>query len=217
MVFSVPVGPIGLVAQSGNIGMYWYAQAELDGLGFNTFLSIGNAVDVTFPECMQYLAHDPETTVIAGYVEAIQEDTLRQMTRKMYKEGCYKPGVILLSGPTEVGVRAPLAHTGTHAALRPDHDTTLLGSGDIRVLRSDELFPVAQALAMQPPTPKGGCRIVVIGDGGGSSVASGDAIIRAGLQDPILGHQPPDSFPQPIPTPPTSTNPLNSSHPPAHY
>jgi len=209
MVFSLPVGPIGLVSQSGNLGMYWYAQAELDGLGFNTFLSIGNAVDVTFPECMQYLAHDPETTVIAGYVEAIQEDTLRQMTRQMYKEGCYKPVVILLSGATEVGVRAALAHTGTHAALRPDHDTTLLGSGVIRVLRSDELFPVAQALAMQPPTPKGGCRIVVIGDGGGSSVASGDAIIRAGLEVPILSQQTQESLRQLMPDRATSTNPVD--------
>src|SRR5581483_2823735 len=64
MVFPLPAGPIGLVSQSGNLGMYWYAQAHLDGLGFTTFLSIGNAVDVTFPECMQYLADDPETTVI---------------------------------------------------------------------------------------------------------------------------------------------------------
>ncbi|MBV9229986.1 MAG: CoA-binding protein, partial [Chloroflexi bacterium] len=53
MVFPLPIGPIGLVSQSGNLGMYWFAQAHLDGLGFTTFLSVGNAVDVTFPECMQ--------------------------------------------------------------------------------------------------------------------------------------------------------------------
>ena len=34
MIFPMPRGPIGLVSQSGNLGMYWYAQAELDGLGF---------------------------------------------------------------------------------------------------------------------------------------------------------------------------------------
>src|SRR6266581_5387202 len=73
MAFSLPSGPIGLVSQSGNLGMYFYAQAHLDGLGFTTFLSMGNAIDVTFPECVQYLADDPETSVIAAYVEAIQE------------------------------------------------------------------------------------------------------------------------------------------------
>jgi len=209
MVFPLPAGPIGLVSQSGNLGMYWYAQAELDGLGLNTFLSIGNAVDVTFPECMQYLAHDPETTVIAGYVEAIQEETLRQMTRQMYEEGCYKPVVILLSGATEVGVRAALAHTGTHASLRPDHDTSLLGSGVIRVLRSDELYSVAQALAVQPPTPKGRRRIAIVADGGGSAVATGDAIIRAGLEVPILSEQTQEALRHLMPERATSTNPVD--------
>ena len=149
MVFPLPEGPIGLVSQSGNLGMYFYAQAHLDGLGFTTFLSMGNAADVAFPEYMQYLADDPHTTVIAGYVEAIQEQTLRQVTREMRTRARYKPVVILLSGATEVGVRAALAHTGSQATLRPDHDTGLLGSGVVRVIRSDDLFPVAQALAQQ--------------------------------------------------------------------
>ena len=141
MVFPLPAGPIGLVSQSGNLGMYFYSQANLDCLGFTTFISVGNAVDVTFPECMQYLANDPETSVIAGYVEAIQEETLRQVTHSMHVNGRYKPVVILLSGATEVGVRASLAHTGTISSIRPDHDTSLIGSGVVRVVRSDELFP----------------------------------------------------------------------------
>ncbi|HLZ59972.1 MAG TPA: CoA-binding protein [Ktedonosporobacter sp.] len=209
MVFPLPEGPIGLVSQSGNLGMYWFAQAHLDGLGFTTFLSLGNAVDVTFPECMHYLAGDPQTTVIAGYVEAIQEETLRQVTRQMHEQERYKPVVILLSGATEVGVRAALAHTGTQATLRPDHDTSLLGSGVVRVLRSDELFPVAQALATQPPTPQGRGRIAIIGDGGGSAVASGDAAIRAGLEVPILAAETQQALRALMPARATATNPVD--------
>src|SRR5581483_11096089 len=209
MVFPLPVGPIGLVSQSGNLGMYWYNQAQLDGLGFTTFLSVGNAVDVTFPECMQYLASDPETRVIAGYVEAIEEQTLREVTHSMYQRGCYKPTVILLSGATEVGVRASLAHTGTISTVRPDHDTGLLGSGVVRVVRSDELFPVAQALATQPPTPAGGRRIAIIGDGGGSVVASGDAVIRAGLEVPVLSAETQQQLRVLMPPRATATNPID--------
>jgi acyl-CoA synthetase (NDP forming) len=209
MVFPLPDGPIGLVSQSGNLGMYWYAQAHLDGLGFTTFLSIGNAADVSFPECMHYLARDPQTAVIAGYVEAISDETLRQTTREMLAQGQYKPTVILLSGATEVGVRAALAHTGSLAALRPDHDTGLLGSGVVRVLRSDELFPVAQALAMQPPTPAGGRRIAIIGDGGGSSVATGDAAVRAGLEVPVLGEETQRALRALMPARATAANPID--------
>src|SRR6266566_4379296 len=209
MVFPLPAGPIGLVSQSGNLGMYFYAQAHLDGLGFTTFLSVGNAADITFPECMQYLADDPETCVIAGYVEAIQEETLRQVTRSMRERGHYKPVVILLSGATEVGVRASLAHTGTISTVRPDHDTSLIGSGVVRVLRSDELFPVAQALATQPPTPGGGQRIAIIGDGGGSVVATGDAALRAGLEIPILCTETQQSLRKLMPARATATNPVD--------
>ena len=209
MVFPLPVGPIGLVSQSGNLGMYWYAQAQLDGMGFNTFLSVGNAIDVTFPECMQYLAGDPGTTVIAGYVEAIEEQTLLKATQEMYAHGRYKPVVILLSGATDVGVRAALAHTGAQATIRSDQDTSLLHSGVVRVLRSDELFPVAQALALQPPTPRGGRRIAVVGDGGGSSVATGDAAIRAGLEVPILDMQTQQEMRKLMPARATSTNPID--------
>ena len=209
MVFPLPAGPIGLVSQSGNLGMYFYSQSNLDSLGFTTFISVGNAVDVTFPECMQYLADDHETSVIAGYVEAIQEETLRQVTHSMHLKGNYKPVVILLSGATEVGVRASLAHTGTISTMRPDHDTSLIGSGVVRVLRSDELFPVAQALAMQPPTPRGGRRIAIIGDGGGSVVATGDAAIRAGLEVPILNRKTQESLRNLMPDRATATNPID--------
>ncbi len=209
MAFPLPAGPIGLVSQSGNLGMYFYAQAHLDSLGFTTFLSVGNAVDVTFPECMEYLANDPETSVIAGYVEAIQEQTLRQVTQTMREQGHYKPVVILLSGATDVGVRASLAHTGTISTIRPDHDTSLIGSGVVRVLRSDELFPVAQALATQPPTPRGGRRIAIIGDGGGSVVATGDAAIRTGLEVPVLSTETQQNLRKLLPIRATTTNPID--------
>jgi acetyltransferase len=147
--------------------------------------------------------------VIAGYVEAIQEQTLHQITSEMHARGQYKPTVILLSGATDVGVRASQAHTGTRAAVRPDHDTSLRGSGVVRVLRSDELFPVAQALATQPPTPQGGRRIAIIGDGGGSSVATGDACIRAGLEVPILNAETQQALRALMPERATSTNPVD--------
>ncbi|HET8845843.1 MAG TPA: CoA-binding protein [Ktedonobacteraceae bacterium] len=209
MVFPLPHGPIGLVSQSGNLGMYFYTQASLDGLGFNTFLSVGNAADVQLPEYIQYLAGDPDTNVIASYIEAIDEATLKATTRQMRENGNYKPVVIFLSGATEVGVRASLAHTGTISQVRPDTDTGLIGSGVVRVTRSDELFPVAQALAMQPPTPGGGRRIAIVSDGGGSGVASGDAALRSGLDIPILSEETQQALRKLMPSRATSTNPID--------
>ncbi len=158
---------------------------------------------------MDYLADETETKVITGYVEAINEETLCQATQEMKRRGKYKPVVILLSGATEVGVRAALAHTGSLAKVRPDNDTRLHGRGIVRVLRSDELFPVAQALAMQPPTPQGGRRIAIVGDGGGSVVTTGDACIRAGLEVPILCQETQQQLRKLMPARATATNPVD--------
>lgn len=209
MVFPLPAGPIGLVSQSGNLGMYFYAQAHLDGSGFTTFLSVGNAADVRLPEYIQYLADDPETRVIASYIEAIDDATLRESAQQMRARHRYKPVVIFLSGATDVGVRAALAHTGTISQVRPDHERGLAGSGVVRVLRSDELFPVARALATQPPTPGGGTRIAIVSDGGGSGVSCGDAAMRAGLQVPVLSQQTQLALRKLMPARATSTNPID--------
>ncbi|MEO7021313.1 MAG: CoA-binding protein [Ktedonobacteraceae bacterium] len=209
MVFPLPVGPIGMISQSGNLGMYFYAQAQLDGLGFNTFLSVGNAADVRLPEYIQYLADDPTTKVIVSYTESIDVSMLKEVTREMRARAHYKPVVIFLSGATEVGVRAALAHTGTISRVWPDDDTSLLGSGIVRVIRSDELFPVAQALAMQPPTPQGGKRIAIVSDGGGSGVASGDAAIRVGLEVPILSDETQQALRKLMPARATAINPID--------
>lgn len=209
MLFPLPGGPIGLISQSGNLGMYLYAQAQLDGLGLNTFLSVGNAADVRLPEYVAYLADDPATKVIASYIEAIDDETLKEVIREMRARNRYKPVVLFLSGATEVGVRAALAHTGSISRVRPDTDTSLQGSGIVRVIRSDELFPVAQALATQPPTPRGGKRIAIVSDGGGSGVASGDAAIRAGLEVPILSDETQQELRKLMPTRATAVNPID--------
>ncbi len=209
MVFPLPIGPIGLISQSGNLGMYFYAQAHLDGLGFNTFLSVGNAADVKLPEYIHYLANDSATRVIASYIENIDERALKEVTQEMRSLNKYKPVVIFLSGATEVGVRASLAHTGTITHTRPDYDAGLQGSGVVRVLRSDELFPVAQALATQPPTPAGGTRIAIVSDGGGSGVASGDAAVRTGLTIPILQETTQQALRKLMPARATATNPID--------
>src|SRR3984893_5256204 len=101
MVFPLPAGPIGLVSQSGNLGMYFYAQAHLAGLGFNTFLRVGNAAAVGLPAAIQSLTDDPERKVIGSYIEAIDEATLKEVTHEMHARGNYKPVVIFLSGATE--------------------------------------------------------------------------------------------------------------------
>jgi acetate---CoA ligase (ADP-forming) len=135
LVFPLSAGPIGLVTQSGNLGMYFFSQAQLASLGFTAFLSLGNSIDVQFPECLQFLVDDPETSVIAGYIEAtIDMEEMRHLMRTMRTQGRYKPIVILLGGSSEVGVRASFAHTGTRISVRRDDDISLRGEWYVNLI-----------------------------------------------------------------------------------
>ena len=42
------------------------------GIGFSHFLSLGNEADVNETDMIEYLGDDPDTSVIAAYVEGIQ-------------------------------------------------------------------------------------------------------------------------------------------------
>src|SRR2546425_61015 len=68
---------------------------------------------------------------------------------------------------------------------------------------------VAMALATQPPTPRGGRRVAIIGDGGGSVVATGDAAARVGLSIPVLCAETQQRLRALMPVRATPTNPVD--------
>src|SRR3954454_22767354 len=69
----LPAGPIGLVTQSGNLGLDLALRAAEAGLGFSRFVSLGNQADLAATEFVADLAAHPATELIAGYVEDFRD------------------------------------------------------------------------------------------------------------------------------------------------
>ena len=74
------------------------------GLRISKLVSSGNECDLTFTDYLEYFAEDPETKVIAGYVEQVRDGrrflkVVRETTRE-------KPVVIWKAGGLEAGKRA---------------------------------------------------------------------------------------------------------------
>jgi len=66
-----PKGPIAFMTQSGTFGctmLEWAAEA---GLGISKFVSYGNRCDVDEADLIRYFAQDPDTRVIAIYLEGL--------------------------------------------------------------------------------------------------------------------------------------------------
>ena len=67
------VGGISIVSQSGAYGGLIFRHLGGRGLGVARFVSIGNQVDVDIAEVLEWLVDDPETTLIACFVEALRD------------------------------------------------------------------------------------------------------------------------------------------------
>ena len=68
-----PLGRIGLVSQSGAFGGFAYSLARGRGLGLSHWITTGNEADLGFAECVEWLAGDPATDVIVGYMEGCRD------------------------------------------------------------------------------------------------------------------------------------------------
>lgn len=177
--WTVPVGPVGLISQSGNMTLTFMQLARQKGLGFSKMITVGNAADLRVPDYVDYLLHDADTKVIVIYAEGFRPGEGRALFDVVRGRRGDKPVVILKPGQTESGRRAALSHTGSLAGEDRIVAAALRQCGVLRVQESEEAWDAAIALAQLPPMA--GDAIVVISDGGGHATVVSDTAARAGL------------------------------------
>ncbi len=179
-------GNISMVSQSGGIGMATFSLAQQAGIGFRYLVSAGNEAILTTADYLTMFAEDPETRVIAVYLEGLTNGPafLRAM-EKIYAAG--KPVVMLKAGFSAASARAALAHTGALSGEDRVWQAILREQAVITVESNRELLDVAMYLSTVDTArlPQGN-RVAIIGFGGGGGVLSADLCARRGLEIPAL-------------------------------
>lgn len=170
-------GHIGFFSQSGAMCLAILDWSLDNAIGFSKFVSLGNKVDLTETEMLEFLAQDDETRVIMGYLESVADgrrfmEVAREVTR-------VKPVVLVKSGITTAGARAASSHTGALAGADAAYEAAFKQCGILRVHSVRELFNLAQALARQP-LPKGPA-LAVVTNSGGPGIIAADAAELSGL------------------------------------
>ena len=174
----VPKGSIAFITQSGNLGTFMLKLAFERGFGISKFVSSGNEADLHFEDYLEYMAEDPDTKVILGYVEELRESRrFFEMAKKITEK---KPIVILKAGRTKTGHKAAKAHTGALTGSDHVYDACFKQAGVIRVREIQDLFDVAITLVSQP-LPKGN-RVGIVTGGGGFGVVATDMCEELGLE-----------------------------------
>ncbi|MCD6392010.1 MAG: acetate--CoA ligase family protein [Planctomycetes bacterium] len=175
-------GGIGYLSQSGALLAAILDTANSNGIGFSKLVSIGNKADVDELDLIKAFGEDPETRVIAGYLENIADGN--DFVRAAEKISHDKPILLMKSGGTGAGAQAAASHTGSLAGSETAYEAVFERAGIIRCFSIKRQFDFAQAFANQPLPASN--RVAVITNAGGPGIMAADAIERYGLEFAVL-------------------------------
>ena len=183
---SPPAGPVALSTQSGGVAIAAVEAARARGLGFSSVISIGDRLDLSTNDLLQFWESDAATGVIALYVESFGNP--RNFARIARRVARTKPILAVKSGRAAAGARAAASHTAAMVASKDvSVDALFRQAGVIRTETLRELLDAA-ALLSQQPLPAGG-RVGILTNAGGPAIMCADACEAAGLQVPPLGER----------------------------
>lgn len=175
-----PAGNIGMLSQSGALGLAMLQHAVEWNLGISTFISVGNKADVSGNDLLAYWADDPRTQVIVLYLESFGNP--RKFARIAPEVVRRKPIVAVKSGRSAAGTRAAASHSAALANLDVAVDALFDQAGVIRTNTLEELYDVAALLSTQPVPA--GPRVGVVTNAGGPGILLADACEAHGLALP---------------------------------
>ena len=204
---STEEGAVGVISQSGTFAELFASTGKMRNIKLSKAISYGNAVDLDCPDFLQYLSQDPETEVIALYMEGTRDG--ERLKSELGKAARRKPVVALKGGVTEHGGRAASSHTGSLAGSPETWSTLFRQTGVVQVHSYDELVDTVLALTYSPlPSGKG---VSIITNSGGFSVIETDSCVKAGLEVPQFGEETISELRKIVPTAGTGIgNPLDA-------
>ena len=171
-------GGVGFVGQSGWVSEIMLRLGSARGLRFSGVISIGNQSDLTLEDLIAYWGADPDTKVIAAYVEGLKDP---QRFVELAREICpHKPVIVWKGGSSEMGARSAASHTGSMAGSYQVFQAMCHQSGIIPAYGMEDIIDLAVAFSCPVLPP--GRDIGLLIEAGGGAVASSDACAREGLR-----------------------------------
>ncbi len=175
-------GSIGIVAQSGNMGVQLLAFAEIQGIGIRAFCGSGNEGMTTIEDYLDAFEEDSLTETVMLYIESVKDgrrfyESASRLCRK-------KPVVLLKGGRSSAGLKAASSHTGALASDNRVFDAVCRQAGIVKVEKPMDLLDLSAAFSALP-LPEGN-RVAVMTLGGGWGVVAADLCEAYGLEVPEL-------------------------------
>jgi acetyltransferase len=169
-------GRLAFLSQSGALCTAVLDWANARGIGFSSFVSLGDAADVDFGDLLDYLGSAPDTHGILLYVESIRH--ARKFLSAARAVSRNRRVIILKAGRQAAGAKAAMSHTGALLGNDDVFDAAIRRAGMLRVQTVEDLFSAAETLAFARPAR--GPRMLVLTNGGGPGVLVADHLAAEG-------------------------------------
>ena len=144
----LPPGRIGFSSQSGALGLALLEAAAGRGLGFSSFVSIGNKADVSSNDLLEWWDEDDGTDLVLALPRVVREPAHVRPDRAARRR--HKPILALKAGSTGAGA-GPRAHTPRRSPRRTRAvDALFRQAGVLRARTLEELIDAAALLSSQP-------------------------------------------------------------------
>jgi len=172
-------GEVALIVQSGMLsaGFLMHILTRTP-FGLSKVCSIGNKMDIDETELLEYFISDPETEVIAMYLESIRQG------RRFFElaKSTDKRVVVLKGGRTDFGIQSARSHTSALAQDDKILASAFRQAGIIRAMGMNELLDVARCLSVSPHKALSRARVAILTFSGGAGVVASDDIYEQGME-----------------------------------
>lgn len=169
-------GKVAFISQSGALGASVLDWANEAKMGFSYFISLGNAVDVTFGDLIDYLGQDSNTKSIILYVESLVDARAFMSAARAFARK--KPIVVYKAGRFPESAAAAESHTGALASEDSIYDAVFRRAGLARVYDIGNIFDFTD-LVGRKRMPKG-TGLAIVTNAGGPGVMATDTLISLG-------------------------------------
>lgn len=175
------VGTVGVVSQSGGLSTDIIKRGQWRGIRFSGLVTAGNSADLGPVDLLEFFLEDPQTRIIGLYLEDVKDGHRFFELLKAGNTG--KPVIILRGGRSALGRVAAASHTGALASDERVWEALSHQTGCVQVETVDEFIGALLAFQFLEPRPLQPTRkVVLFGNGGGTSVLATDYFSRRGLE-----------------------------------
>ncbi|WP_113716778.1 acetate--CoA ligase family protein [Arthrobacter dokdonensis] len=174
-------GGVGVASQSGALAIYLLPHMASRGVGCSTAVTVGNEAMITAIDVMDMLVDDPDTRVVAAYLEQISNPGHFLSVAKRARQAG-KPIVVFKAGRGEASARVAAAHTGSLVGDDKVIDAACRQFGVVRVDNIEDL--VATAGIMETHGRISGNRMGVVTGSGAMCALIAEKAEDVGLEMP---------------------------------